>query len=650
MRSGFSQGRRNIVASSRPRVDEVYDMKGLNQIAPDQVMPEGETPFTINSRRYARNENDTRVAVRTRLGSINLSTPVGETLDTKNTNAVIGDLAFSTEQSVAFSFVAGSSGALTKLAFHLKKASNTGGHVIVEVRDNNSGMPGQLIAKTSIKSSDIGVDYGDVETRLMDAPAMTETATYWCVLKAQRLSIGTYYLAQTAGSGLSVSTDDGATWTAQNVSAQFKTYISTLALIKGYTKRYPSNKNNRTMFALGTNVYAVPDNPTVPVVVDSNIHLNAQKVRFAHVDNLTVWTDGIGPLRQWDGDDVINVPGAPLAPSNVIVFKNRMMVVPSTDPTLVKFSALYDFKSWPSVNFFYVPRPKSPDPITGWVEFQDNLVIFTHETKHVVFGSDISTFTRKEAIGTKGAVSQEAMAVDRNNIYFMADDKMIYAYNGSTDRLISGKVEPELQSADPKSVHFHIYRNQLRVYYEKAATGQRCMLLLDIEQDQWFKDTGRNVLGSIEWTHNDNELVEFSSRAGWIFQGETGNSDLGKAIDFKYWTAYKNYGSGAAKDRIKRFRPIVRPADSQYYLKVGRDVDFNDTPDMRDWLVDGGGAVWGSFVWGDGTKYGGKKMIDNTAAMSGRGKHTQYRFEHDGVDQPVELYGYIALVKSGRPR
>lgn len=650
MLSAFSSPQRRPRASAKPRIDEEYDLKGVNMVAPDQVMPQGETPYAINARGYARNDGETRVAIRTRQGSKYLSDPVGETQDDANSGTVTGDLAFTTDVWVAVPFTGTSDGRLTKFAPYIKKATGSGGHVIMEFYSDNSGFPGSLIGETSILSSDISTTYADVPAYLMDAPTIEDGTQYWVVFRVQRLGTGTYYLAKTAGSGVLLTNDSGGTWTDQSTIVRFKSYVSTAGPILGYTRRYPSTKVNRTMFAMGTSLYAVPDNPAEPVELVSDLYAQALAVRFAHVDDLTMFTDGNSQLRQWDGTDVTVVSGAPVSPNNVIIFKNRAMVVPSGDPTKVMFSALYDFKTWPSVNFFYVPRPKSPDSITAWIEFQDNLVIFTHETKHVVFGSDISTFTRKEAVGTKGAISQEAVTADRNLIYFVADDKMVYGYNGATDQLLSGKIEPELQTADPSSFRLHVYRNQLRVYYRKASTGEQRMALLDLEQKQWWIDTGRNVMGSIEWTQNDNELIEFSSRVGQFFYGERGYSDLGKAIDFKYWTAYKAYGSGAAKDRIKKFRPIVRPAAQRFYLSVGRDIDFLNRPQMRDWLVDGGGAVWGGFKWGDGTVYGGKKMIDNASPMNGRGKHTQYRFEHKGVEQQVELYGYIALLNSGNPK
>ena len=660
MQSNFNQNRRRAIrASSTPRLDENYDLRGLNMTSPDQVMPAGESPYNTNARGYAREEEQSRVAIRNRKGSILRSTPVGETADTANTASSTGDVTFDKDTWVLQPFTAGADGCLSKIEPHIKKVTSGNGPAIIEFYTDNSGAVGTLIGQTSILPANVTTSYDYVAAHVMDAPELENGSDYWMLYKVQEGGSGSYALNQTAASGAYSTVDGGLTLTPLGATFRFKTYISTPLEILGFTRRYPQNKQNRTYFAGNGNVYEVTDAGT-PTSISSAIHANAEYWRTAQIDDKLIWVDGNNTAKWYDGTTVTAIAGVSGNPTHVIVHKNRLFFVPDSDPTRVNFSELFSFESYPSVNFFYVPSPKSPDHIAGWRVFQDNLVIFTHETKHTIFGSDISTFTRKEAIGTKGAVSDEAIAVDRNYIYFMADDKMIYRYNGASDQIISEKIRPLLnQIQDIKKVRLHIHDNQLRVYYAKTPnTIPTEMAIFDIDQSgsnpkdfTWFYDTGRSVVGSITWYLDDNELIEFSSRIGALYTGNSGFSDAGKAIDFKYWTAYKNYGSGAAKDRIKRFRPVVRPSSVPYYLSVGKDVDFRNKPDMRDWLVSSGGALWGNFNWNDGTKWGaGSNLSDQPSAMSGRGKHTQYRFEKSGVDIEIEIYGYISLVKSGRPR
>lgn len=651
MRSSFGQTRRKIMATTEPKMDETYDLRGLNLIAPDQIMPKGETPWTINSRMYARNENDSRVANRTRMGSDVLSVAVGETIDAQNVTTGTGDMEFTTTRIIAQPFDAESDGALTRLDFEIKRGVGATGHVMIQVCEDNGGVPGQVIGETSILSSDITDTYQYLPSYLMDAPALNDGDTYFALLFIQDNGSGSYYVRQTADAGaLDLdSVDGGVSWNSLGASFRFKSYLALDEGVKGYVRRYPSNGVKRTLFAADDSVYAAQDNGTTSVL-DATLNAGSSYVRFAFVDDKNFWVNGINAPRWYDGSAVTNVPNAPLGATHIIIHQGRAFFV--TDKTLVRFSELYDFATYPSVNFFYVPDPKNSDPITGWRSFQDNLVIWTHETKHIVYGNDISSFTRKEAIGTKGAVSDEAIAVDKNNAYFMADDGTVNAFNGISDKDISGKMEPEFSAiVDKSKVRLHLYRNQLRVYYAKAPSAvNNRMALYDIATDQWFLDTGRNIVGSLEWTQDNNELIEFSSVAPWMFKGEQGYSDAGKPIDWKYWTNYKIYGSGASKKRVKRFRPVVRTVDANYTMLVGKDMDFANRPDMREYIVSGGGAKWGSFVWGDGTKYGRAKMVDKKSAMSGRGRHIQYRFERKGVETPVELYGYISQVKEGRPK
>lgn len=659
MQSSFHKTRNpKAKVGSTPRADEVYDLRGLNLITPDQVMPIGQSPYLRNCRMYARQEGETRVAIRTRKGSTRLSTPVGETINVVNTAGSTGDVPFTDSNWVAEPFTPNATGALTKLELEIKRTVAGGGHIIVEIFTDSGGLPDTLIAQGSILASATSSSYQYLAAYFIDAPTLTSGVTYWHRVRVQTGGTATYTVNQTAASGGFSTVTPGGSYIALGYTWRYKSYLSTTGDILGFTRRYPQNLDNRTMFAMNSDVYIVTD-VGVATSIASTVHASATKVRFAHVDDKTLWVDGYSPARWYDGTTVSDITNVAGNPTHVIIHQNRAFFVPDNDPTRVNFSELYNFTSYRSVDFFYVPSPKSADHIAGWRVFQDNLVIFTRETKHILYGSDLSSFTRKEAIGTKGAVSDEAIAVDRNYIYFMADDKHIYRYNGIEDEILSEAVEPALQNiADTSKVRLHLYRNQLRIYYPSGVDNDsEDMLLLELSKKdsnkylQWFWDIGRPVCGSLEWTQDENQLIEFSSKCGALYLGETSESDLGKIISFRYWTSYKPYGSGSAKDRIKRFRPYVRPTDSPYTLMVGKDIDFANDPQMSSFYVDPGGATWGEFVWGDGTVWGdGNKLVDSKVAMSGRGKHTQFRFESDYLEAPVELYGYMALIKSGRVR
>lgn len=657
MLSSFNNRKRRITSTATPRIDETYDLRGLNLITPDQIMPKGESPHTINSRMFARNDEDTRVAIRTRRGSVMHSTPVGSTQDASNTGTVNGDAPFTPVNWLAASFTAGADGLLTEADIYVKRLDGAAGPVIVEIHDDNGGVPGDLLAQSSVNLSQVTLSYQWLPAYFIDTPSLVNGNTYWIVVYTQVEGQGTYHLGRTAASTGLESNNSGGTWSA-GPRMRYRTYISTNSTLKGFTRRDPQNKQRRTVMAYGTDIYYIPDNPATPTSISSDVSANATRVRFEQIDDKTIWADGEGPARWNDGSTTSIIGGMSGTPTHVIAHKNRLFWVKKEEPTRVDFSGLYSFESYRGVDFFYVPNPKSPDHITGWCVFQDNLVIFTTTTKYIMSGNDISSFTMKQAVGTKGAISQEAIAVDRNYVYFMGDDKMIYRFNGVSDELLSDKMQPEfgaIQNLD--DVRLAIHNNQVRVYYSRTPSIEvNRMAMLDLVFGQWFMDTEKPVRGAMSVKIGTNtELLEFSSHAGWTFIGERGYSDLGKAIDFKYWTPYNAYTSGAAKDRIKRFRPVLRASESRYSMLVGRDIDFQNKPDMREYAVNGEGSQWGSGVtWGASSAnpatWGSTQLVDRATPMSGRGKHTQYRFEKKGVDTPIELYGYIALYKAGRPR
>ena len=662
MQSQFASSTRPNAQLTTPSVDETYSLAGLNLRDPDAIMPPGESPWTINSRMFAREDNEARVSSRMRQGASHLSSPVGSTANVSNVGTPISDLAFTTTHIIAVPITFSSGGAFTRLDTEIKSDGTSSGHVIVNIYTNSGGFPGTLIAESSIYSSGITSTYQYLTSYFIDAPTVTATL-YWAVYYIQDNGAGSYYLNQTAaGATQSLSSDNAATsWSNVNSLSRYKTYLSTAAPVKGFNLRYPSTGSNLIMMAQLGSIYSTNKNTGTITTVDSGLSTLAPKVRFEQWDDKTIWVNGVNNARWWDNVtspvDIPNQPTVPGVAKNCLIWQNRLFL--QTDTTRYDFSNLGDPTTYDPVNFFYVPSPKSPDHIAGHIVFQDNMLILTQNSKHTIIGSDISTFTRKEAVGTKGAVSQEAICADHNYVYFMAPDKQIYRYNGVNDQLLSDKVQPELQSiSDVSTVRLSIYRNQLRIYYAKAPSpNANMMLMYDLVLQQWFLDTDHMCGGSASLYLDNNELVEFSSLVGRVYYGETQFSDLGKALDYKYWTNYKSYayrrrtgqtfGGGSAKKRIKRFHPVVRTVDADYTLSVGKDMDFANAPDMRAYIVAGGGAKWGHFVWADGTKWGKTSQVDGLASMSGRGRHIQYRFERKGVETPPEIYGYISQYRVG---
>lgn len=635
--------------------DETYRLMGLNMAMPDQLITNGETPYCINSRMFAREDGQSRVPVRTRKGPGFYTIPIGETLDKQQT-AVTGAASQTLNQSrrLSTSFVAGLSGPLTAIDLNLKQ--NTGvGTFLVEIRSDNAGVPGDLLAISGTTGNSIASTYGYIKFRFHNPAVVAATTKYWIVLYAQDDNTNFFQASSTTATNTSaLSINSGGSWISQNFSLNYKTYVSAAGAIKGWCRHYYSNGTKRTLFAHGTTLYAVNDVDGTTSAVKTGLSSSATRYRYAKMNDKTIVVNGFDqPFEVDSALAVTTLTSVPFVPNNVVVWKNRAFFTQPSDPTRIFYSDLADETVYPSVNFLYAPAPKTADPITAMTIFQDNLIVFTSETKYIINGYDVASFTLRQALGTKGALAQEGITQDRNFIYFVSDDD-IYAFNGATDQLLSDKVQPEVDGfADRSKVSIFLYNNQVRIYYPKASQSQNnAMLILDNVYKQWFMDTNTYTdLPGMMAQDLNNPLVEASSIYGALFYGEVAFSDLGAPLDFKYWTPYNKYLSAMSKDRIKKFHPELRPASITYTMQIGKDINFQGAPTMIPYVVESGGHIWGAdtSIWGlTGVNWGGGEYEDNNVSLSGRGNHTQYRFERYGANTPVELYGYAGLIKSSR--
>ncbi len=644
-------------------------------VTPDQVITDnerliGKVPIAYNSRMNARNTSGrARAPIESRDGIKYYFTPIGETVGTQQTSTTgASDITYGLNTWRAQSFDPSTTGHLTRLDINLKK--NTSFDVsVVEIREDNSGEPGETILATSAAQNgdlpDTGADY--VTFRFPNAPYLENGTDYWIVLRTQEkfFSTETFYVTKTTStsgtlmSGAATYPTNSFTptvvWSADTGSINFKTYISTAGRVKWAERREDTDGTKETLFVQGTTLYKVNDNDGTTTSLLTGLNSSATYYRSYQTNNITYIANGFDNLIKYDGSTATYVVLG-FKPDNVIGHKNRLFFTRKDDPNRVDFSNLFpDIETIDSVNFFYVPDPKNKDPITGWGLLQDQLVIFTYESKHMLAGNDLASFTLREATGTKGAVSQEAMAVDYNQIYFLGDDKRIYAFNGSVDYYISEPIQPELDyNTDPAETYLVLWERQLRVYYKYAGSPYHDrMALYYLVYKEWFIDTETYTCCPVNFNKDSgNPLVEFSSVVGTGYYAEqTPGAHLGAPIDWKYHTTYYKFESGLSKDRIKKFRPYFESPDIHTTVSVGKDVDYKNSPNTRDHLLKPDGARYDTGeLYDNDVLYATPKIIDKAVPMPGRGKLTQFRFEKKGAYTKVRLVGFGFIRTSARAR
>lgn len=627
----------------------VQNFTGLNTTYPYTQLKDSQSPYFYNCRLYARNSTDRRVAIGTRKGPGFYSVPLGETVDVQQTSTTgASDQTLTDTTWLAKKVTAGASGRLTQVDLRIKTGTAPTQHLIVAIYNNNSGAPGTLLATSSILSSGVTSSYQYLSARFIEAPAVTSTNVYWVVAYMQMGGSGSYNWAGTTNATTALSsTSSGGSWAATSFDLNAKTYVSTNSKYLGGIRYTPSNATAKTVIAHGTNVYTVSDVDGTTTSIKSGLSASATDYFFAQSNDQLFAVNGFDVPQYWDGTTWAAVGGSPPASKYLAFHKNRAFFVDKANPTKVVFSELSDYQSYLSTSFIYAPAPKSGDPITGMVVYQDNLIVFTRRTKYVLFGDDPGNFVLRQSSGKKGAVAQSAIAADSNYVYFLSDDG-VYRYNGSSDELMSDEIQTEIDNIEDKSkCSAVVHDNYLRIYYPNTgSTVNDACIIWDTLNNFWLRDSGTYV--DKPFVTEDNVLIEGSSIVGAVMYAEQAYSDMGKPIDFVYWTKY--FGDGLRRIFLRRVIPSIRLQTQPYSLNIYIDVDQKNTIPLR-YTIDAlaSGDTWGGgALFGDGTLFGSQVVSTPNPLRGTEGLWHQIRFEQSGVDTPVEILSYLLQMRVRR--
>lgn len=623
---------------------------GLNTTYPNTQLKDGESPNFHNVRLYARKQADRRVAVGTRKGPGFYSVPLGETQDqTRTSVAGASDASMTTTTWKADKFTAGATGRLTKVQINIKEGTSPTQHDIVEIYSDSGGAPGTLLATSSILSSDITSSYAYATVRFVEAPAVTSASVYWIVSYMQMGGSGNWLWSSTTSATTALtSANSGGSWSATSYSLNLKTFVSTDSPFLGGFKFNPSTATAKTIMAHGTNVYSVSEVDGTTTSIKSGLSASATEYSFAQADDKLFWVNGFDTPFYYDNSTVTAISDINAPAGKFCAFhKGRLFISGQTaDPTRLAWSEFADYTNWVSTGFVYVPQSKTGDEITGMTIFQDNLIVFTRKTKYVLFGDDPGNFVLRQSSGKKGAVNQSVIASDSNYIYFLSDDG-IYRYNGSQDELISDAVQTEIDDIADKTEGAAIVQgNYYRLYYPKTgSTKNDSTLLWDTLNNFWLKDT--NTYVDKPFTTQDDTLIEGSSLIGAVYRAEQAYSDLGRPIEFLYWT--KIFGDGLRKLFLRRFTPSIRLQTQPYSLNIYIDIDQNNV-NVLSYTLD---ALASGSTYGSGALYGtatyGSRAVGIPETFAGTEAYWhQIRYEQTGVDTPVELLSYVLQVRVRR--
>lgn len=652
-RSRFSPSMPTAPAGRKLSQNPVFDMRGLNSTDPYDVLEKYASPYLRNARMYD-SEEDRQTAISTRKGPGFYSIPIGETEDdTEESVTGAADQTVGTVAWKAQKFTASTAGRLTKLEIRLKNTSTSQGHIIVSVHDDDGGEPGTTLAVTSsVLSSAITSSYAYEEMRFIEAPLLASATDYWIVAKIQDGGSGEYNWSSTTNSTDALASNtSGNSWTAQSYSLNFKVSLSTDGGVKGIVRHERLSADNTTLFMHKQDIYEVTDSTGATASIKSSLNTNATRYRFTQYNGKTYIANGYDSLMEYDGTSISD-NALTYTPSIVVAHKERIYALDADNPTIVRISgSLGDDQTWESTNFWGFAPAGTATEITALISFQDSLVAFFRDDKQILYGSNLGNYTQKQALGIKGAVSQEAVVVDENYVYFVSNDG-IYRWNGSKDEKISIPIQADLDDiADVSDVYAYMYEG--RVYFCFQSTGgvdYDSKFVWDTDYNEWLYDTGTHVKGGLELGDDDDEtIVEFSDKVGALYYGDQSYSQLGKPINFEYWTKYFNFGYSDNDKQIRRYYLHLRSQSQPFNLTVGVDKDFNNSPVTTEVALQGVGDKWGSFVWGTG-EWGQTQYKHPKINIPGRAVYFQLRLSKNGVDTPIDFIGHNAHYRLRRPR
>lgn len=281
--------------------------------------------------------------------------------------------------------------------------------------------------------------------------------------------------------------------------------------------------------------------------------------------NYMVCFDGVDQPWKWNGSIVSNLENAPVDGRFPVLHKEKLFVVPVTEPSTLRWSDSFQPESWPGVNYWDVAKGDG-DEITCLRKHLGELVIFKRRSLHTLRGTNLDDFRLEELDSRLGCVGPFAAAAMGPHIYFVSNEGLC-VFNGMRAINISSERIPKLWARINKK------------YLHKAAVGVWDGLVwFALPEGQStrnnlvlvFAPSAEGVLGGKFWPWSEIDASCFQafddgaqqvfysgdSRTGFVNQQAVGTADFGLPIH-AYWTG-KSFDQGSPEREKKARRVFVQ--------------------------------------------------------------------------------------------
>lgn len=597
----------------------------------------------------------------TRKGFDFYSAAAGETQDQSITNTTgAADKTFNTVTRLAQKFTTSSAGALSRLDINLKNASIATGTILIGIYTDNSGSPGTLLATTSTDPSTITTSYAYSIFRFASAPTLTSSTAYWIVAYVQSVGTNSYsWSSTTSATTAKISTDSGNSWSTTTYALNFKQYYATTGGVKGLYRAYKTDGTKITLFAHNTTLYSVNDVTGAITAIKTGLSASATVYRFAKFNDVIYYVNNFDGYRKWDYTTESQVNAANY--SLICSHKGLIFLGGGIDPNAIIYSNFGLPEMFTSTDFIYADAPKTGDSVVALASLNGSLLIWNHNNKFILSGSDNSTFSVDAAPDQKGTYTQETVTQDDNYVYYLSDDA-VYRSNGSEAQAMSNNNYQDILTLQNKN-KVVLCRNKGRLYMWYTSTGS------SFNDSCWVwninfsssdnkclesKDTNSYVSFAFNgYNDNDNMLVA-SSLIGQIFWQELDSNDynnLGGVINTLWQTHYLTGSSPAVLKEYRYWEPRFGAETGSYTIDCDYAYDRRDnwqtysSPSIQgSGPIWGSGILWGSFVWGTTAE------VQQQLYIPGEYRRTAIRYKHQAIRQPIKFLGHTLVSQERRLR
>lgn len=325
----------------------------------------------------------------------------------------------------------------------------------------------------------------------------------------------------------------------------YSTKITTLS--SGYSIGQRANEqlhviNGNTWQYWNTATTSLVDLTTVLTGSKTNIQdFNTGSIRYTIMMNGT-------QKKYWDGSSTALDLGDGTTPLTDIftVHEGRIFACKGATMYYTGINLINDWTTPNSAGSITLTRAKGD--ITGIVNYNDKIIVFTENSMHELYGDSPSNFRLVDVEGEVGCLVHYSIVKANKKLYWHWLDG-IYEYNGGTPVKISGKVDKYFDKVS------YSYKNWVTagsindtIYFSVpyVTIPNNLLIVYDTREDKWSIETGNfNDFVTI-----GNSVYGLDSTGGILNMKTTEISDNGTAISFDAITKPYLMGTGENRETV----------------------------------------------------------------------------------------------------